>query len=341
MLNRLRLAVVAVLGLSSPALAHALRVSTGEFRVEGRAVTGSLQFARAELDAFRTEQLAHSIRVVADGKLCSLDEQLIVPVQEDGLELDARWLCPEAPGRLRIVLGFLELLPAGHVHVALLRMAGGTVQRTARAGAPVLEVEAQPGAWAGAGRFLRLGIEHIFGGPDHLAFLIGVLLLGGTLAQLLGIVTAFTLAHTLTLALATLGWFVPPQRLIELLIAASIVAVALENLWALRPPLERARVQASISRRWTITLGFGLVHGFGFASALRALDLPRSTLAASLVTFNLGVEVGQLVIVALAWPLLRWLRGIRGVWPGGLRWASVALASLGTVWIIQRVISPV
>lgn len=337
----LRLTLAAILGLSSPAIAHALRVSTGEFQVEGTTVTGALQFARAELDAIRTEDLAPSIQVQADGRPCHLAEASTHLAQEDGLEVDARWLCPQAPGRLRISLGFLDLLPAGHVHVALLRVPGGTVQRTARAGAPLLEVEAHPSAWAGAGRFLRLGVEHIFGGLDHIAFLIGVLLLGGTLAQLLGIVTAFTLAHSVTLAVATVGWFVPPSRLIEPLIAASIVAVALENLWALRVPLERRRVAASVARRWRITFAFGLVHGFGLAGALRALELPRALLAPSLLSFNLGVELGQLVIVALAWPLLRWFRSVPGVWPRGLRWASALLAGVGGMWIIQRVISPV
>jgi hypothetical protein len=337
----LRLTLTAIVGLSTPALAHTLRVSTGEFRVEGKEVTGALQFARAELDAIRHEELAPSIQVQAEGRPCRLTQASAHRAQEDGLELDARWLCAEAPGHLRISLGFLDLLPAGHVHVALLKLPGGTVQRTARAGAPVLEVEAHPGAWAGGVRFLRLGMEHIFGGLDHIAFLIGVLLLGGTLAQLLGIVTAFTLAHSVTLAVATVGWFVPPSRLIEPLIAASIVAVALENLWALRAPVERIRVTASIARRWRITFAFGLVHGFGLAGALRALELPRELLAPSLLTFNLGVEVGQLGIVALAWPLLRWFRSLRGVWPRGLRWASAVLAGVGGVWIIQRVISPV
>jgi hypothetical protein len=143
-----------------------------------------------------------------------------------------------------------------------------------------------------------------------------------------------------TLALATLGWIVPPPRLIEPLIALSILAVALENLWALRPPLDGGRVKESIRRRWRITLAFGLVHGFGFASALRALELPRSLLGPSLFTFNLGVELGQLVVVAAVWPILRWLRGIRGVWPGGLRWASAGLASLGAFWVVQRLVSP-
>jgi hydrogenase/urease accessory protein HupE len=185
----------------------------------------------------------------------------------------------------------------------------------------------------------RLGAEHIFQGSDHIAFLIGVLLLGGSFRQLVGIVTAFTVAHSVTLALATLGWVVPPPRLIEPLIALSIVAVGVENLLSLRAPLSAERVRAAIGHRWRLTLGFGLVHGFGFAGALRALELPRALLAPSLLTFNLGVELGQLVIVALAWPILHWLRGLRLMWPGGIRWASAGVAALGVYWLLERVLS--
>jgi hypothetical protein len=319
------------------ARAHALRVSTGDVTVQGKQVHAALQFARAELDVLRPEDVAGTMQVFSDGAPCTLTASSTAPSQEDGVRVDARWECPTPPGQLRMVLGFLDRLPAGHVHVALLRLPGGMVQRTARAGAPVLEVQAQPGAWAGAGRFLRLGAEHIFQGADHIAFLIGVLLLGGSFRQLVGIVTAFTVAHSVTLALATLGWVVPPPQLIEPLIALSIVAVAVENLVALRAPLSSERVRTAIGHRWRLTFAFGLVHGFGFASALRALELPRALLAPSLLTFNLGVEVGQLVIVALAWPLLRWLRGVGGMWPVGVRWASAGVAALGTFWLIQRV----
>ena len=106
-----------------------------------------------------------------------------------------------------------------------------------------------------------------------------------------------------------------------------------------RSQLDGRRAAESIRRRWRITLAFGLIHGFGFASALRALELPRSLLAPSLFTFNLGVELGQLAVVALAWPFLSWLRGVPGVWPTGLRWASAALAGLGTFWVVQRLVS--
>ena len=334
------LALVVLAGLvAGPARAHALRLSTGEVTVEGRRVQDVLQFARAELEVLPPEQIAGTIQVGVDGAPCVLAGSSVAPAQEDGIAITAHWDCPKAPGRLRMVLGFLDRLPGGHLHVALVRLPGLTVQRTARASAPVLEVEAQPDAWAGAGRFLRLGAEHIFQGADHIAFLIGVLLLGGTFRQLVGIVTAFTVAHSVTLALATLGWMVPPPRLIEPLIALSIVAVGVENLLSLRPPLTTERVKAAIARRWRLTFGFGLVHGFGFAGALRALDLPRALLAPSLLTFNLGVELGQLAIVALAWPLLRWLRGLRPMWPAGTRWASAAVAGLGVYWLLERVMS--
>jgi hypothetical protein len=132
---------------------------------------------------------------------------------------------------------------------------------------------------------------------------------------------------------------VPPPRIIEPLIALSIVAVAVENLVSLRDPLSAERVRAAIAHRWRLTFAFGLVHGFGFAGALRALELPRAMLAPSLLTFNLGVELGQVVIVALAWPLLRWLRSVRRVWPVGIRWASVLVAGLGVYWLVDRVVS--
>lgn len=335
------LLVALILGvlLAGTARAHALRLSTGDVSVDGRRVEAVFQFARAELDVLRPEEVAATIQVSSDGAPCVLAGSSVGPAQEDGVAVTAHWDCPKAPGRLRMVLSFLDRLPEGHLHVALIRLPGVTVQRTARASAPVLEVEAQPGAWAGAGRFLRLGAEHIFQGTDHIAFLIGVLLLGGSFRQLVGIVTAFTVAHSMTLALATLGWVVPPPRLIEPLIALSIVAVGVENLLSLRAPLSAERVQAAIAHRWRLTFGFGLVHGFGFAGALRALDLPRALLAPSLFTFNLGVELGQLVIVALAWPLLRWLRGLRPMWPGGTRWASAAVAGLGAYWLLERVMS--
>jgi hydrogenase/urease accessory protein HupE len=123
--------------------------------------------------------------------------------------------------------------------------------------------------------FLLAGIHHIFIGPDHILFIVGLLLLGGGAARLLKIVTAFTLAHSVTLALATLGIVTPPPRLVEPVIALSIVAVGISNLRALRG----ATSAAGDARVW-VALGFGFIHGFGFASVLRDFGLPRAALGA-------------------------------------------------------------
>lgn len=149
-------------------------------------------------------------------------------------------------------------------------------------------------AGEGALGFFRLGVEHILTGFDHILFLFALILRGGRIGSLLGIVTAFTVAHSITLGLSVLGVVRPPAWLVEPLIAASIAYVACENIFLQNAP----------SRRWLVSLLFGLVHGFGFAGALLELELPREGLFSSLLFFNLGVEAGQAVIIALLFPLL-------------------------------------
>ena len=145
--------------------------------------------------------------------------------------------------------------------------------------------------------YFRLGVEHILTGYDHILFLFALILRGGRLRSLLGIVTAFTIAHSVTLALAVLGVVVVPSRIVEPVIALSIAYVALENIFRKR----------ATSYRWAVSFVFGLVHGFGFAGALLELGLPPSGLIGSLVFFNLGVEAGQAMIVALLFPALLWM----------------------------------
>jgi hypothetical protein len=146
----------------------------------------------------------------------------------------------------------------------------------------------------GALGFFRLGVEHILTGFDHVLFVFALMLRGGRIISLLGIVTAFTVAHSITLGLSVLGIVNPPGWLVEPLIAASIAYVACENIFLERAP----------SRRWLVSLLFGLVHGFGFAGALLELELPRETLFPSLLFFNLGVEAGQAIIIAVLFPAL-------------------------------------
>src|ERR1700735_3366337 len=143
-------------------------------------------------------------------------------------------------------------------------------------------------------RFVRLGVEHIFTGYDHLAFLLGLLVATATLGSLVKIITSFTIAHSITLALATFNIVMLPSRLTESLIALSIGYVAAENLFNFRA-----------MKRYYITFLFGLVHGFGFSNVLREMDLPRASLALSLFSFNAGVEIGQITFVMLIFPLVR------------------------------------
>jgi hydrogenase/urease accessory protein HupE len=185
------------------------------------------------------------------------------------------------------------------------------------------------GRLAVIGTFLASGIQHIFTGLDHVLFVIALLLLGGGIGRLLKVVTAFTLAHSITLALATLRIVDPPAHLIEPMIALSIVLVGFDNL----------RAKPGRDHRATLAFLFGLVHGFGFASVLREFGLPPSAVGWSLFSFNLGVEVGQAVIVASVLPLLTLLRDRSPrLATGVVRYGSFAVVLAGAFWVGERLL---
>jgi hydrogenase/urease accessory protein HupE len=187
------------------------------------------------------------------------------------------------------------------------------------------------GAWAVVKKFLPSGIHHILIGPDHLLFLVGLLLLGGTSRQLTLVVTAFTVAHSITLSLAALNIVTPPARIIEPAIALSIVYVGADNL------LVR---EGRDVRAW-IAFAFGFIHGFGFANVLREMDLPPRALGWSLFSFNVGVEVGQLLVVAVVATALAALRSRNETAGRQLAFAgSLVVMAAGTFWFIQRVFFP-
>lgn len=172
--------------------------------------------------------------------------------------------------------------------------------------------------------FLKLGVEHIFTGYDHILFLVALLLPGGNLSQLLKIVTAFTIAHSLTLTLAALDIVALPTALVESIIALSIVYVAAENLW-------RRRMH---HRPW-LTFGFGLIHGLGFATILQDLTQNQNNLLLSLTSFNLGVELGQVTVVLLVFYGLRFLQKRRGELI--IRYGvSGLMVLMGNVWFVER-----
>jgi hypothetical protein len=179
-------------------------------------------------------------------------------------------------------------------------------------------------------RFVASGIHHIAIGPDHILFLVGLLLPGGRLGRLLAIVTAFTVGHSVTLGLATLSILTPPSHVVEPLIALSIVFVGADNL------LVGSRERDV--RVW-VALLFGLVHGFGFASVLRDTGLPSGALGVSLLAFNLGVEIGQAVIVVIVAAALGLLRRRLPSMAGHVATAgSVVVVLAGAYWFVERVL---
>jgi len=218
----------------------------------------------------------------------------------------------------------LTEMGADHTTLARIDARDGTRQFVFRPGATYRPA---PGAIAQALEFLKLGIVHIFVGYDHIAFLLALLLAGGSTLTIVKIVTAFTAAHSVTLSLAALDVVTLSPVVVEAGIALSIVYVAAENLFTPRP-----------QGRWIVSFLFGLVHGFGFAGVLKELALPSSALAGSLVTFNVGVEIAQVAIVALVVPALYGLTRTRLHAPL-TRVASVVILSLGLFWLYQRVLA--
>ena len=189
-------------------------------------------------------------------------------------------------------------------------------------------VGSRQGTLAVIRKFVPEGVHHILIGPDHLLFLVGLLLLGGSVRRLLTVITGFTVAHSITLALAVLNIVTPPGRLVEPIIALSIVYVGVDNLM----------VRGGRDMRVWIALVFGLIHGFGFASVLQEMGLPSGALGWSLFSFNLGVEIGQITVAVVVASALMALRARSDV--AGRRLAvagSIVVMAAGTFWFIQRV----
>jgi len=180
-------------------------------------------------------------------------------------------------------------------------------------------------------KFIPEGIHHILIGPDHLLFLVGLLLLGGSIRRLLLVVTAFTIAHSITLTVAALDIFTPPARIIEPAIALSIVYVGFDNLL----------VKEGRDVRVWIAFAFGFIHGFGFANVLREMDLPRRALGWSLFSFNFGVEIGQMLVVVVVASILAAIRSRSEKAGRQVAFAgSICVIVAGGFWFVQRVFFP-
>jgi hydrogenase/urease accessory protein HupE len=245
--------------------------------------------------------------------------------------------CPEkGAGTLKIEDIAIAAMPAGHRDYLSVTGMGGKVSieqlvdaKTGAVLVPGADVTGRPATpfWA----FLRLGVMHIWTGYDHLLFLFGLLVVCRSFRSIAAIISCFTLAHSLTLALSTLNIVTVPSRIIEPVIAASILYVGLENL---------IRRGAEPQARWVLTFMFGLIHGFGFATALKELGVGTDGrgVALPLFAFNLGVEFGQISIAAAVLPLVWQLRKRPGFVLRGVPALSLVVAAMGLAWLLQRTV---
>lgn len=351
---------------SSAALAHKASDSYLVLDVQGAEVSGQWDIALRDIDfalgldangdddiTWGELRARHAgIAAWALGRL-ALRRGSDCTLQVSGLQVDEhtdgayavlhlRGKCPSADGELSLRYGLLFELDA--LHRGLLRLSLDGVTQTAVMSPDNALQHFSAGQVSRLSQLIQYlveGIWHIWIGFDHILFLLSLLLpvvlvreagrwrgvsrFGDALHEVLWVVTSFTTAHSITLSLAALGLVELPSRLVEAAIALSVVLAAANNLW---PVVERSR--------WLVAFGFGLIHGFGFASVLADLGLPQESLVLSLLGFNLGVEVGQLAIVSVFLPLAFLLRGTtfyrRGVFVGG----SVATVGVALLWFVER-----
>ncbi len=308
-------------GFASNSLAHPLAPSLLEMREESggnfavRFKTPSLRAPGVELEPVLPRH-------------CEAIEDRSVTVEPNHIELHWRVACG-AEGLLGAQLSVTGLERSRTTAlIRVLLLDGSLMKGLVRADASAFEVR---GGDSVAGNYLFLGFEHILLGPDHLLFVLGLLLLIVGLRKLVGAITSFTIGHSLTLAAAMLDLIRIPQQIVEIGIAISLLMVAVE--------LARRDAEAQSllrSRPWMVSFGFGLLHGLGFAGALREAGLPVEEIPFALLFFNLGIEAGQLAFIAVSFGLIAWLQKkvVERSWIDLV--SAYAIGSLAVYWVLER-----
>jgi hydrogenase/urease accessory protein HupE len=315
--------------LSGGHLAYALSVALPEILP----ASASILNAAANGDRLAAEAVAEAARrsVTADlaGTPCRVGRVRIggAGANEARATIEIDFACDAEHGRLTVTEDWSGLLGEHYQNLGNIRTLSGERQVVFGETSRTATLDIDRPVATGWLDFVKLGVEHILTGYDHLLFLLALLAVARGFWSVVKIVTAFTLAHSVTLTLAALGFVSVPSRIVEPLIAATIIWVALENLFAAAPD----------RWRWMWSFGFGLVHGLAFASALGELDLKGTALIRGLVGFNAGVEIGQLIFVAIALPLLALMSQGRGAQLTP-RIASLAAAAIGSYWLLERVL---
>jgi hypothetical protein len=362
-----RVWLVILLAWASAAQAHIASNGFVVANVHGRDISGSVELA------VRDVELAIGVDTNRDGKVTwgelrsnaprlmqYVGQHLFLSAQDSNCVLDLgalqinervdgsyAWLpfsahCPNAVQRLSIRYSLLDDIDPSHR--GLLTLTAGHVAQSAVLGGPRAQAAFavySPSSWRTFVAYLQAGIWHIWSGIDHLLFLVSLLLPAVLIRRnrhwepvraprpavfsILKVVTAFTLAHSITLTLAALDVVRLPSRLTESVIAASIIVAALNNIF---PVVTDSRAR--------IAFAFGLLHGFGFASVLADMGLPAGARLLSLVSFNLGIETGQLAVVLGVMPVAYAIRSSLVYRRAVLPWGSAAIAAIALVWLVQR-----
>jgi hydrogenase/urease accessory protein HupE len=322
------LVLLLLLACSVPKLAaaHEVGLSRGTYTISGNEVTAELWFSSSEVSVELAEQLAQRLHV---HDCAPAAHRVTLADDRRSVSLLGSFRCPVNALNVGLSIDIFDDLPRGHRHLARSQAVDGWREVLLFDAQRSTELVANGVSRVSvAGGFLRLGFEHILTGCDHLLFLLGLVLVRARLSGLVKVISAFTLAHSLTLACAALQLWAPPARLVEPAIALSIAFVGWQNLRTSQP-----------SHRSWVTFGFGLVHGFGFAGALLEMKLPPERVPTALVSFNLGVELGQLLVASSLWLLLGALR--RQPRPVVARSAELllngGLLTAGLVWLVVRV----
>ena len=334
-------AAAGLLGFPVAAVAHDPGLSALELRLGPGDIVADLSIAAADAaalvgsdaDVARIGSFAlQAIDLQVDGR--QLEGLVDDIASEEGNAIRVRLRYVRTPGsQLEVRSVVASRLARGHRQLLSIRNDDGSLlaQRMLDANTDVVgDLVLSSSRADTALQFFVLGIHHILGGYDHLLFVGALLLVARGVRDVVTTLTAFTVAHSLTLGLAVTGVVNVPAHIIEPLIAASIVYVGLENLLRQQPP-----------PRWKLTFGFGLIHGFGFAGALRELGIGSSGLAVALPlgSFNLGVEAGQIAVALVALPLLRALQAQTALSTRLTSACSILVVLAGGYWLIERILA--
>jgi hydrogenase/urease accessory protein HupE len=344
--------ILFLLVYSQIGFAHAPGLSSADVVLTGTGVDANITFALQDIEAFSPmdsdgdadispaeydNAKPHIAALIAKELEFTVNDQIVEPISNGEVTFDdknnahVKLRYEPAATHLKMVMLLLKKLPEGHKQYVTIKDAEGKSlsekMLTQEDNAIELDINAQDGSMFKD--FLVLGIEHILTGYDHLLFLFALLMVTRNFWSAVGIITFFTIAHSITLGLAGLGLVTLPSSVVEPLIAATIIYVGLENLISKEPKGRRL-----------LTFSFGLIHGFGFASVLEEMGISsiETGILVPLFSFNFGVEIGQIVVTSLVLPFIWWLHKKPSIEKYFLPVCSTIVSIAGAIWLLQRTV---